>query len=171
MNLRKIRISTLLILITLLAHVPTTSAETDTFKQILNYLAVGDTHSESGHMITDRKNCITENKILGELLGVELNIRIFWNNVIPENIQIFHKLNHMTGQWGYEIALSGEKAVAEVVVANWEVELYLLEAGITKGFHRNWEIGPNATDLDRTRKALQLLYSDHCTGSKSKAAF
>lgn len=151
---------------------------TDTFQQVINYLGTGEPLNDpfvtsNGLLnisIIDRANCITELSIPG------VKITHYWNNVDIKAIEFnFVFDSDPEGQW--KMKLSGSQPVARLEITDSNtlfasmVLMAALTGGVTEGYHRTYDyyISSRATDLERIKRALGLLYSEHCTGGESAA--
>ena len=167
--------------IVMLSSVITSSEEkVDSFQQVMNYLVTGDpfnnrTHSFPAYestiheaVIFDRKNCIAGWK---DNMGGSL--KIHWNAVDVNAIRIQDKFINNT-VWVKYISLSGKPFIADVEPRKSSLNIPQPMKGILKGKYLRVYIPLGKTaryDDERLVKALQLLYSKHCTGAKRKSAF
>lgn len=143
----------------------------DLFQQVVNYLVTGDplngraeTHEAK---IFNRKKCIAgwEDDEGGYL-------KIYWNNIDVKSMKIQDKLNK--GEWRKYISFSGHPLVMDFKTQNRILTIFYLVQGLLRGTYTSVSLplGKQETfDDERLIKALQLLYSKHCTGSKRKSAF
>ena len=166
-----------LIVSTITAVVSTVAkADADAFQQLTNYLTTGNPLQESNAIgtarIYDRTGCVSgiDDKQGGQL-------RIYWNNVDPATIEIKHhyfprdEFLGTTGGRSLVLILAGDEPVVDSQVENAMLYLSLAMAGVTKGRHTRVMLPVFNLDPDRLQRALDILYSRYCTGTKSEAAF
>ncbi len=147
--------------------------EVDSFQQIMNYLFIGNALDDGKvdnlyyAKIFDREKCIAgwEDSAGGFL-------KIYWNNIDIDSIKSQDKF--ADGVWMKYILFSGHPVVAEVELKNFFVIMGLAAKGVATGKYSFISIPlgqPETRDDERMAKAIQLLYSKHCTGLKTKMAF
>lgn len=153
----------------LVAGSTTASGETDAFQQLTNYLTTGDPLREANGIATariyDRARCISG---MDDRQGGY--VRIYWNNVDPEFIEIEYRYFPDNGQV-LVMTLAGDDTVADVQPQNGLLYLSLAISGVTEGRHTRVTLPMYNLDPDRLRRALEILYTRHCTGTKSTIAF
>ena len=151
-------------------------ADADAFQQLTNYLTTGNPLQESNAIgtarIYDRTGCVSgiDDKQGGQL-------RIYWNNVDPATIEIKHhyfprdEFLGTSGGRSLVLILAGDKPVVDSQVENAMLYLSLAISGVTEGRHTRVMLPVFNLDPDRLQRALDILYSRYCTGTKSEAAF
>lgn len=170
------------IIFVMFSSISVSSAETDSFQQFINYFTTGNPFKADGGIATakifNRKSCVA---------GFEDNnggyLKIYWNNIDVNSIRIqdkFREPNRFlfgssdSGGWAKHISFSGQPHVADVELKNLFLGISYAANGLTNGRHSAVSISlgkPDGMDDERLLKALQLLYSKHCTGLKRKSAF
>lgn len=163
--------------------------QVDSFQQVMNYLFTGNPFSDEmkGSFTTgaknrrfsyrakvrifDRKDCIAG----WESFGVWF--KVYWNNVDLASIRSQDKIVH--DKWIKHLVISGNPHIAHVNnpgrFSMNTLALGMLTKDIKRlGFFSSLNVPLGQTekyDDERMKKALQLLYSKHCTGLKRKSAF
>ena len=167
---------TVLVTAVIMASPGTADEGGDAFQQLTNYLTTGDPLQESNAVATariyDRTACVS---------GMDDSeggyVRIYWNNVDPEFIEIkyhYFPRNEFLGTTGGRslvLILTGDDTVVDAQAENGLLYLSLAMAGVTKGRHSRVMLPVYNLDPDRLRRALEILYSRHCSGTKSRAVF
>ena len=96
---------------------------------------------------------------------------------IPTTIEIKHhyfprdEFLGTTGGRSLVLILAGDEPVVDSQVENAMLYLSLAMAGVTKGRHTRVMLPVFNLDPARLQRALDILYSRYCTGTKSEAAF
>ncbi len=150
--------------------------DNDAFQQLSNYLTTGDPLQEANGIATariyDRTGCVSG---MDDSQGGY--VRIFWNNVDPAAIEVkYHYIpgDEYLGTTGDRILvliLAGDETVVDAQAKNGLLYLSLVMTGVTPGRHSRVMLPVYNLDPDRLRRALDILYARHCTGTKSAAAF
>lgn len=178
--MKKIILLLMLISVVMFSSMSVSFAEkVDSFQQFINYFTTGNPFKSDGGIATakifNRKNCVAgfEDSEGGYL-------KIFWNNIDINSIKIqvkFRNPNRFlfgssdSGEWKKYISFSGQPYVADVDVKNFLLMMGYAANGITNGKHSSISVPLGEIDDERLTKALKLLYSKHCAGSKRKSAF
>lgn len=170
------------IIFVMFSSISVSSAETDTFQQFINYFTTGNPFKADGGIATakifNRKNCVAgfEDSQGGYL-------KIYWNNIDVNSIKIQDKFRNPNrflfgssdyGEWQKYISFSGQPYVADVDVENFLFVMSYAANGISNGRYSSISLPlgkPDGINDERLLKALELLYSKHCTGAKRKSAF
>lgn len=165
----------LFIVFCLIASNPAKATEVDTFQQVMNYLTTGDPFKKKKRgpfyvyeiKVFDRKKCIAgwEDDVGGYL-------KYHWNNVDVELIKIQDKF--IPNLWMKYLVLSGHPFVIDFKPNNSSLKVMLSLRGLQPGKYSRISIPLGKTeryDNERLVKALQLLYSRHCSGAQRKSAF
>ncbi len=141
----------------------------DAFQQLTNYLTTGDPLREANGVATariyDRSACVSG---MDDSKGGY--VRIYWNNVDPEFIEIEYRYFPDNGQV-LVMTLAGDDVVADIEPQNDLLYLSLVISGVSMGSHKRVTLPMYNLDPDRLRRALEILYTRHCTGTKSTIAF
>lgn len=139
----------------------------------MNYLTIGDPHQRTDDLSTvrifDRDNCIA---------GLEFHdggtIKYLWNNVDVNSIS-FSQQRGADGGWYYFLNLSGgQNAVMEFDLHDEWLRLLFSMSGYSNGSFRSISMmlgRVDEIDNSRVERAINLLFSEHCTGLDVKSAF
>lgn len=145
--------------------------QSDSFQQVMNYIVTGDPLNRDNGVykakIFDQKNCIA-----GYVDNNGGYTKIYWNNIDIKSIKIGKQFRDNV--WLTYILLTGSPYIIDFQPKNMLLALSLFAKGMKEGKSSYVELpigDPKKYDTERLRKALSLLYKDHCSGSKSKTAF
>ena len=149
-------------------------AKNDSFQQVMNYLLTGDPFNSRwnpglGEMgtvkIFSRKNCVAG------LKSGQSYLKIYWNNIDRRSIRFSKKF--INNAWQRFILFSGHPYAMDFQ-ANSLGGLIMMKSGVPPGLSAKVSLHIGSLehrDNGRLRKAIRLLYSKHCAGSKRKSAF
>ena len=129
--------------------------ETSVFQQALNYVFTGKIDPENGPEIVDQNSCA----ILLRDPKYNRYIRYYFSR-FKMNEASFDK-KYSGSRVYYEMDVKGDDVVIEYLNADKKT--------IAQGY-RSAQI-PLPGDIDQTRKALGIIFSDHCKAEKPKAPF
>ena len=151
-----------------IAPLPSSADQNDSFQQVTNYIVTGNPLERKSWVLTarifDRENCVSgfEDDLGG-------TFKIFWNNVDLKSIELgYEQFGTASSQ---ALSFTGTPHVVDSQVANTVLGLTLLSAGIVGGKQSSVSIPVQGIDENRLRKAFEILYSEHCTGSDVRSAF
>jgi hypothetical protein len=130
-------------------------AETSVFQQALNYVFTGRIDPQSGPEIVDQDSCV----IVLHDPKYNRYIRYYFSR-FKMNEASFDK-KYSGSRVYYEMDVKGDDVVIEYLNADKKT--------IAQGY-RSAQI-PLPGDIDQTRKALGIIFSDHCKAEKPKAPF
>jgi len=130
-------------------------SEASVFQQALNYVFTGRIDPQNGPEIVDQKSCV----IL--LYDPKYNryIRYYFGRFKMDDASFDKK--YSGSRVYYEMEVKGDDVVIEY--------LNLDKKTVVQGY-RSAQI-PLPGDIDQTRKALGIIFADHCKAEKPKAPF
>ena len=116
--------------------------------------------------IFDRENCVS---------GAEDNfggtIRIYWNNVVPETIEIGYTYFEAFNRDAMTLSLSGSPYVVDFQIKNPIYRTVFFAMGITDGKNSSLTLPMDQMNIEIVKKAMKVLYRDHCTGLDAESFF
>jgi|SRR5712671_2386311 len=130
-------------------------AETSVFQQALNYVFTGKIDPQSGPEIVDRNSCV----IVLRDPRYDRYIRYYFSRFKMDDVSFDKK--YLGSRVYYEMDVKGDDVVIEY--------LDLDRKTVLQGY-RSAQI-PLPGDIDQTRKALGIIFADHCKAEKPKAPF
>lgn len=130
-------------------------AETSRFQQALNYVFTGKIDLQNGPEIVDEKSCVIE------LHDPKYNryIRYYLSRFKMDDVSFDKK--YAGSRVYYEMDVKGDDVVIEYLSVDKKTVL--------QGY-RSAQI-PLPGDIDQTRKALGIIFADHCKAERPKAPF
>lgn len=130
-------------------------AETSVFQQALNYVFTGTIDPQNGPEIVDQNACI----IVLHDPKYNRYIRYYFSRFRMDNA--FFDKKYSGSRVYYELDVKGDDFVIEY--------LNLDKKTVVQGY-RSAQI-PLPGDIDQTRKALGIVFADHCKAEKPRAPF
>ena len=130
-------------------------SEADVFQQAVNYVFAGSIDPQDGPEIVDQKSCVVV------LRDPKFNryIRYYFGRFKMDDASFDKK--YSGSRVYYEMDVKGDDVVIEY--------LNLDKKTVVQGY-RSAQI-PLPGDIDQTRKALGIIFADHCKAEKPKAPF
>jgi hypothetical protein len=129
--------------------------ETSVFQQALNYVFTGTIDPQNGPEIVDQNSCV----ILLHDSKYNRYIRYYFGRFKMDEASFDKK--YAGSRVYYELEVKGDDIVIEY--------LDLDKKTVVQGY-RSAQI-PLPGDIDQTRKALGIIFADHCKAEKPKAPF
>jgi hypothetical protein len=130
-------------------------AEADVFQQAVNYVFTGQVDPQSGPEIVDRKSCVVV------LRDPHFNryIRYYLSRFKMDDA-LFDK-RYSGSRVLYEVSVKGDDTVIEYLNPD--------KSTVIQGY-RSAQI-PLPGDIDQTRKALRIIFTDYCKAETPKTPF
>ena len=130
-------------------------AEADVFQKAVNYVFTGEVDPPDGPEIVDRKSCV----------------------VVMRDPKFKRYIRYYLGRFNMDDALfgkkySGARVFHELNVKGDDVVIEYLDLDkktVIQGY-RSAQV-PLPGDIDQTRKALRIIFTDHCKPEKPKTPF
>lgn len=130
-------------------------AEADVFQQAVNYVLTGQVDPANGPEIVDRKSCIVV------LRDPHFNRYIrYYLRRFKMDEALFDK-KYSGSRVSYEVNVKGDDTVIEYLNPD--------KTTVIQGYRSAQIFLPG--DIDQTRKALNIIFTDYCTPEKPKAPF
>jgi len=129
--------------------------ETSMFQRALNYVFTGDIDPQDGPEIADQDSCV----ILLHDPKNDRYIRYYFDRFKMDDAAFYKK--YSGSRVYHEMHVKGDDVVIEY--------LSLDKKTVLQGY-RSAQI-PLPGDIDQTRKALGIIFTDHCKAEKPKAPF
>jgi hypothetical protein len=130
-------------------------AETDVFQKAVNYVFTGEIDPVHGPEIVDQKSCI----VVMPDPKFKRYIRYYLGRFKMDNA-LFDK-KYSGSRVFYEMNVKGDDVVIEYLASDRKT--------VTEGY-RSAQV-PLPGDIDQTRKALRIIFTDHCKPEKPKTLF
>ena len=130
-------------------------AEADIFQQAVNYVFTGQVDPANGPEIVDRKSCIV---VLHDP-HFDRYIRYYLRRIKMDD-SLFDK-KYSGSRVSYEVNVKGDDTVIEYLNPDKKT--------VIQGY-RSAQI-PLPGDIDQTRKALNIIFTDYCKPEKTKGPF
>jgi hypothetical protein len=134
---------------------PPAPAETSVFQQALNYVFTGQIDPQNGPEIVDQKSCV----IVLRDPKYDRYIRYYLSRFRMDDASYDKK--YAGSRVYYELDVKGDDVVIEYLNVDKKTVL--------QGY-RSAQI-PLPGDIDQTRKALGIIFADHCKAEKPKVPF
>jgi hypothetical protein len=130
-------------------------AEADVFQQAVNYVFTGQIDPQSGPEIVDRKSCVVV------LRDPNFNRYIRYHlSRFKMDDALFDK-RYSGSRVLYEVSVKGDDTVIEYLNPD--------KSTVIQGY-RSAQI-PLPGDIDQTRKALRIIFTDYCKAETPKTPF
>jgi len=130
-------------------------AETSVFQQALNYVFTGKIDPQNGPEIVDPSSCV----IVLHDPKYNRYIRYYFSRFKMDDASFDKK--YSGSRVYYEMDVKGDDVVIEYLNADKKT--------VTQGYRSAQITLPG--DIDQTRKALGIIFADHCKVGKPKAPF
>jgi hypothetical protein len=130
-------------------------AEADVFQKAINYVFTGEIGPADGPEIVDRKSCVVV------MRDPKFNRYIrYYMSRFKMDTALYAK-KYSGSRVFYELNLKGDDVVVEYLKTDKKT--------VTEGY-RSAQI-PLPGNIDQTRKALRIIFTDHCKPEKPKTLF
>jgi hypothetical protein len=134
---------------------PPALAETGVFQQAINYVFTGKIDPQDAPEIVDEKSCV----VVMRDPKYKRYIRYYLSR-FKMDVAMFDK-DYAGSRVSYQLKVKGDDIVIEY--------LDLDKKTVLQGY-RSAQI-PLRGDIDQTRKALHIIFADHCKAEKPKTPF
>ena len=149
---------------------PARANQPDVFQAINNYLMHGNPRTKQADGMTsrifDRENCVSGAE---DIYGG--TIKIYWNNVVPEAIELGYTYFEEFDRSAMTLSLSGSPYVVDFQIQHPIYRTIFLAMGITSGTHSSLALPMDGMKMEIVKKAMKVLYRDHCTGLDAESFF
>ena len=149
---------------------PVHANEPDMFQAINNYLMHGNPRTKQVDGMTsrifDRENCVS-----GAEDDYGGTIKIYWNNVVPEAIELGYTYFEQFDRDAMTLSISGFPYVVDFQLQNPVYRTIYLAIGITNGKNSALALPMDGMNMEIVKKAMKVLYSDHCAGLDAESFF
>ncbi|TMJ04285.1 MAG: hypothetical protein E6G97_07210 [Alphaproteobacteria bacterium] len=134
---------------------PPALAEADVFQQAVNYVFTGQVDPQGGPEIVDRRSCI----VVVRDPRFNRYIRYYLSRFKMDDA-LFDK-TYAGSRVLYEVNVKGDDTVIEYLTPD--------KSAVIQGY-RSAQI-PLPGDIDQTRKALRIIFTDYCKAETPKTPF